>query len=427
MRFTFNKSLLAASVLLALSSQAAFATNGMAPIGVGITQKAMGGAAVATSENTMNAGTNPASLSNAGAGWDIGAEVFMPDRGATITGNPGPGNNGSYDGNGKDMFLIPEGGYKKQVNDKHSVGVVVYGNGGMNSSYDRPLGLFDGRPAGAIKPGINLEQLIVAPTWSTKINENNSVGVSLNLAYQRFSATGLFNFDNAGQTTSVGNVTDRGIDSSTGIGATVGWQGKVAPNITAGVAYRSRTNMGKFDKYKGLFAEQGDLDSPAATTAGIAWQATPKTLIAADVQKIEYSKIKSMANDNNSVAGLANNLGADNGSGFGWKDQTVYKIGVKHQVKPNFAVLAGYNHAKNPLKSNQTLFNVLAPATVEDHVTLGGEWKLNNKANLTAAYTHAFDKSVNGTGSSIPVGFGGGEANLNMEQNAVGVAYSVKF
>ena len=68
MRFTFNKSLLVASVLLAISSQSAFATNGMAPIGLGITQKAMGGAAVATSENTMNAGTNPASLSNVDAG-----------------------------------------------------------------------------------------------------------------------------------------------------------------------------------------------------------------------------------------------------------------------------------------------------------------------------------------------------------------------
>lgn len=424
MRFTFNKSLLVASVLLAISSQSAFATNGMAPIGLGITQKAMGGAAVATSENTMNAGTNPASLSNVDAGWDIGAEVFMPDRGATITGTPGGFSDGTFNGNEKEMFLIPEGGYKRQLNDKHSVGVVVYGNGGMNSSYDKAIPLFD--MSGANKAGISLEQLVVAPTWSTKINENNSVGISLNLAYQRFSATGLQNFDAPFQTTSQGNVTNKGNDASTGVGATIGWQGKLSPTVTAGVAYRSKTNMGKLDKYKGLFAEQGDLDMPAATTAGIAWQATPKTLVAADVQQIEYSKVKAMANDNSTLNGMPANLGADNGSGFGWKDQTVYKIGVKHQVRPDFAVLAGYNHAKNPLKSGQTLFNVLAPATVEDHVTLGGEWKLNNKANLTAAYTHAFGKDVNGTGS-VPAGFGGGEANLNMEQNAVGIAYSVKF
>ncbi|QTR49723.1 hypothetical protein [Candidatus Thiothrix anitrata] len=39
----------------------------------------------------------------------------------------------------------------------------------------------------------------------------------------------------------------------------------------------AKHDMGKLDKYKGLFAEQGDLDMPAATTVGIAWQATPKT------------------------------------------------------------------------------------------------------------------------------------------------------
>lgn len=414
MRNALNKTLLASSILLALGSQAAFATNGMAPHGVGIVQKGMGGAAVATSENTMNAGTNPASLSNVNAGWDIGADLFMPDRTSTFTA-PSPAQ-GVYDGNEKDLFLIPEGGYKKQLNDKHSVGVVVYGNGGMNSSYDRAVPLF-----GTSKAGINLEQLIVAPTWSMKINENNSVGASVNLAYQQFKATGLQNF---GVMTPTGG--DVGTDSSSGIGATVGWQGKLSPTVTAGVAYRSRTDMGKLDKYKGLFAEQGDLDMPAAITAGIAWQATPKTLVAADVQQIQYSKIKAMANPNTMITATPTPLGADDGPGFGWKDQTVYKLGVKHQVKPNFAVLAGYNHGKTPLQTSQTFFNVLAPATVEDHVSLGGEWELKNKAHVAAVYTHALSNDVNGS-NSIPAGFGGGEANLNMKQNSLGVAYSVDF
>ena len=427
MNHRFTQTALYTAVVLALTSQAVFATNGMAPIGVGITQKGMGGAATATAENTLNAATNPASLSNVDAGWDIGAEVFMPDRSATITGNAFLGGvDTTFNGNEKDMFLIPEGGYKKQLNDKHSVGVVVYGNGGMNTSYDRPIPLFDGTMT--TKPGINLEQLIVAPTWSVKLNDNHSVGVSANLAYQRFEATGIVNFNAASMTP--GSVSDRGTDSSTGIGATIGWQGRLSPTVTAGAAYRSKTNMGKLDKYKGLFAEQGDLDMPAATSVGIAWQATPQTLIATDVQRIEYSKVKAMGNVSTQTAPL----GADNGSGFGWKDQTIYKVGVKHQVKPNFAVLAGYNHGKNPLESSQTLFNVLAPATVEDHLSLGGEWKLNNKASLTAVYTHALKKGENGTNSiapgippGVPTGQGGGDANLSMEQNAIGVAYSVKF
>jgi long-chain fatty acid transport protein len=413
--------------VLALTSQAAFATNGMAPTGVGITQKAMGGAAVATAENTLNAATNPASLSNVGAGWDVGAELFMPDRSATISGNAFLGGvDTTYEGNEKDMFLIPEGGYKKQLNDKHSVGVVVYGNGGMNTSYDRPIPLFDA--TNTTKAGINLEQLIVAPTWSMKLNDSHSVGVSANLAYQQFKAEGIGNFN--GASINPGSVSDQGVDSSTGIGATIGWQGKLSPTVTAGVSYRSKTDMGTLDKYKGLFAEQGNLDMPAATTAGVAWQATPKTLIAADVQRIEYSKVNAMGNANTLLTTTPTPLGADNGPGFGWKDQTITKVGVKHQAKPNFAVLVGYNHGKNPLESSQTLFNVLAPATVEDHVSLGGEWKLNNKANLTAVYTHALGNEVKGSNSippGMPPGMGGGEANLNMEQNAIGVAYSVTF
>ncbi len=249
MRHAIKKTLLASSIVLALGSQAAFATNGMAPHGVGIVQKGMGGAAAATSENVMNAATNPAGLSNVKAGWEVGADVFMPDRSSTITGNANPPINGTYDGNEKELFLIPEGGYKKQLNDRHSVGVVVYGNGGMNSSYNKPIPLF-----GNTNAGISLEQLIVAPTWSTKINENNSVGLSVNLAYQQFKATGLQNF---GVQTPTG--ADLGNDSSTGVGATIGWQGKLSPTVNAGVAYRTKTDMGKLDKYKGLFAEQGDL------------------------------------------------------------------------------------------------------------------------------------------------------------------------
>lgn len=417
MRHAINKTLLASSILLALGSQAAFATNGMAPHGVGIVQKGMGGAAAATSENVMNAATNPAGLSNVKAGWEVGADVFMPDRSSTITGNASPAINGAYDGNEKELFLIPEGGYKKQLNDKHSVGVVVYGNGGMNSSYNKPIPLF-----GNTNAGISLEQLIVAPTWSTKINENNSVGLSVNLAYQQFKATGLQNF---GVQTPTG--ADLGNDSSTGVGATIGWQGKLSPTVTAGVAYRTKTDMGKLDKYKGLFAEQGDLDMPAATTVGVAWQATPKTLVAADIQRIEYSGVKSMANLNTMITATPTPLGADNGPGFGWKDQTVYKVGVKHQVKPDFAVLAGYNHGKSPIDAGQTLFNMLAPATVEDHVSVGGEWTLTNKAKLAAVYTHALDKKIDGN-SSIPLaGFGGGEADVSMKQNSIGVSYSVEF
>jgi long-chain fatty acid transport protein len=42
------------------------------------------------------------------------------------------------------------------------------------------------------------------------------------------------------------------------------------PNVRVGVAGNSRIYIEEFDKYKGLFAEQGDFDIPASIQAGIA-------------------------------------------------------------------------------------------------------------------------------------------------------------
>jgi len=39
---------------------------------------------------------------------------------------------------------------------------------------------------------------------------------------------------------------------------------------------------------------------------------------------------------------------------------------------------------------------------------------------------HAFENEVKGSGS-IPVGFGGGEADIKMYQDAIGIAYSWKM
>ena len=41
-------------------------------------------------------------------------------------------------------------------------------------------------------------------------------------------------------------------------------------------------------------------------------------------------------------------------------------------------------------------------------------------------YMHAFESKVNGAGS-IPAGYGGGNANLRMSQDSLGVGYGWKF
>ncbi len=383
----------------------AFATNGYFAHGYGIKAKGMGGAGIAYSQDALAAATNPAGMVLVGSRVDFGAELFNPNREATTGGT-------TYK-SGSDLFLVPEFGYNRMIKPNMSVGISVYGNGGMNSHYN-PITAFSNGP----KTGVDLMQLFIAPTLAMKINENHALGASLNLAYQRFKASGIANF--AGMSSSAANLSDNGHDDSTGIGVRLGWTGTLSPMVTVGATYQSKTQMSEFDKYSGLFAEQGDFDIPENYGLGIAVKATPKTTVALDVVRIMYGDVKSIANPISLLA--PSTLGNDNGAGFGWKDQTVYKLGVSHQVDDKLTVRAGYNHGSAVIPTTEVAFNILAPATVKDHLTLGATWTLQNGAELSGYFMHAFSESITGATPQV-----GGSSTIKMNQNALGVAYGWKL
>ena len=51
-------------------------------------------------------------------------------------------------------------------------------------------------------------------------------------------------------------------------------------------SFQSRLWMTKFDKYKGLFANQGGFDIPPIFNAGLALKTTPQLTLVADYQRI---------------------------------------------------------------------------------------------------------------------------------------------
>ena len=414
---------IAAAVAATLAPAAALATNGYFPHGQGIKAKGMGGAAIAFPQDTIAAASNPAGMFFVGNRLDLGVDWFKPTREAEIVGSPAP-INGTYDANGKSNFFVPEFGYNTLINPNLSLGVSVYGHGGMNTAYTRAFPLF-----GTSKAGIDLSQLFIAPTVAFQVAPGQVVGASLNLAYQRFKATGLENFTapvGSPQqfSQSPGNVTNQGYDTSTGVGVRIGWLGKLAP-CEVGVTYQTKTKMSEFDKYKGLFAENGGFDIPANYGAGFACQIAPPVTVAVDVVRIEYSGIRSVNNP------LLPNLftaplGSSNGAGFGWEDVTAYKLGVQWAVNPTMTLRAGYNYGKQPIPASETLFNVLAPGVVEQHYTVGGTWVMPGNGELSFFFMVAPENKVNGS-NSIPPAFGGGNVNLSLKEMSLGVAYGWKL
>jgi len=159
--------------------------------------------------------------------------------------------------------------------------------------------------------------------------------------------------------------------------------------------------------------------------------------IAADYQRINYGKIKSVGNPSNQGGctrtaprgpGVgAGCLGASSSSiGFGWDDVNVIKLGVEYAYSNKLLLRAGYNHTDNPIQSRDVTFNILAPGVVQDHATLGFTYAMQGGSEVTMAYMHAFKKSVTGPANN-PYFQVGGTETITMSQNSLGIAWGQKF
>jgi long-chain fatty acid transport protein len=416
---------LAALAVLAGPVTSALATNGYFSHGYGIKSKGMGGASVAMTDNAFAGANNPAASAWAGNRGEVGVDVFMPKRSMTRTGS---GLDASVE-SGSDLFFIPEFAYNRALNDKMGVGVTVYGNGGMNTDY--PSGQINcgGGAAnvlcGSTTLGVDLMQLIVAPTLAYKLNDQHSLGISPLLVFQQFKAYGLQAF--GGMSSDASKLTGGNYDRSTGIGVRLGYLGKLSNQFSVGASYSPKIKMSNFDNYAGLFAGGGNLDIPENYTLGVSFMATPTLTVALDYGRINYSGVPSIANP--STNAMTSQLGAASGAGFGWTDINIWKLGVQWQASQQWTLRGGINVGDNPLQSRDVTFNILAPGVITRHLTLGGTYAVSPTSEVSVSYMYAPENSV--TGSSLYnalMGPGaGGNETVRMKQQAIGVQFGWRY
>ena len=458
MRVTTKKLLLVAAFVLPPS--VANATNGYFSHGYSTKEKGLAGAGTAYSQDAMAAATNPAGMAFIGKRMDIGVGFFSPSpRSYTVTGNvfpppPAPGSNSMLPfGSGinaiagekveseNDFFLIPHFAYNWQFDRDSTVGISIYGNGGMNTEYkasETPFGL---GTFGAGTAGVNLEQLFFNISFSKKLDSKQAVGASLIVAAQRFSAEGVGGF--AALSLDPGNMSGGKNSTSMGAGLKVGYQGEVSPGVRVGASYQSKISMGEFDRYAGLFAEGGDFDVPSTYNIGVSVEVGASGIIVADIQRINFSDVASISNPilnalppvgscipagfnpNPAVTGAvgAGCLGGVNGGGFGWDDLTIFKIGYQIEMGENI-YRVGYSHNDQPVPNSETLFNILAPAVIRNHITAGWTKKLGNNQELNLAAMIALEESVKGAN---PVDGGQSQIEIEMSQWEIQAGWAWKY
>lgn len=312
----------------------------------------------------------------------------------TIAGNPSgfPQTFGLTPGkieSDKNIFFFPTIGLKRGIADNMAIALSIYGNGGMNTDYPAQTFYESSSP----NIGVNIEQVFANLSYAIEITKGHSLGLAVIFGWQRFAAKGVAAF--IPFSSDPLNLSGNSWSTSTGFGFKVGYLGILTEWLSIGAAYQSKINMNEFERYAGLFAEKGDFDVPANWAAGIAVFPTKDWTFLLDVKQILYSGIKSV--NNPLLPNLqTSQLGKDDGAGFGWKDITAVKFGIMYKAIENYTLMAGYSYNDNPIKESEVLFNILAPAVIQNHITAGVTRKISEDSDLTLAFMYALNNSVKG-------------------------------
>ncbi len=415
------KRLLGLIIILAFISTTINATDGYFRHGYGVKYSAIGGAGTALALSSMGGAINPASIAYLNNRADFGIALFSPDRKYTVDGNPSgfQGTFGLIPGEVESeskSFPIPYLGGVFKLNEAMALGAMFYANGGMNTDFETATF----HDPTSQETGVNLEQMFFGATFAMRFHPKHSFGVTGIFAFQRFAAKGLAAF--SAFSSDPASLTGNAVETANGFGFRIGYQGKLSKMVSIGASYQTKISSSEFERYQGLFAEQGDFDIPSTWNAGIAIMPSKKFTIAADVKQIFYSDTKSVNNPMLPNIQTAR-LGDENGSGFGWEDILVFKIGLMYDINDSWTLMGGYSRSENPIPDSEVMFNILAPGVIENHLTLGFTKAFENKNELSLSFMFAPSSSVTGTNPLEAPGQQTIELEMNQFQVEVGYAF----
>jgi len=418
-----------AALLIATS---VYATNGYQLIGIGSYQKSMAGAVTALPGSNMTAVTNPAGMLRIGHRADFSMEAFMPDRATDF--NAFGGNTAD---SSSEIYGIPAIGWNGPVGSRDDMvfGGGMYGTSGMGVDYGSTLMQ---PPMAGLSPPVywdgysSIAFWQMAPALAWQVAEKLGLGASLNIDFQQvaFQQRMMADTSGDGQGDTVVNNFNLGRGASAfGFGISLGILYDINEIVTLGASYKSKQlftdleyqlTYGDIDMsaFGGGPLPAGtyelDLDFPQQAAVGIAVHATDGFTIAADVKWINW-------------ADTMDTLAVNGPGGIkvpmdpGWDDQVVFAVGLAYNVNERFNLRAGFNYGESPIDANSAANNLILPAVVETHYTVGADYRLDEHWDIGCHYMYVPENTVTaGPETSAP----GVRISLSEQSFGVNLGYN---
>lgn len=348
-----KKSIMSMAVAGVLAASA-YATNGDELIGIGAKSRGMGGAGIGLTQGAESALVNPALITSVKSKEvSFGGTIMMPSV--------------ETDGTKSDatLSMAPAISIASKVSDSLYIGVGMWGTAGMGVDYRGT-----GKNSDLVS---NMQMMQFGLPIAYKAGAL-SLGVTPIIQY------GALDITYTGSTTQ-GAAQDLALGYNAGIAYEAG-------AVTVGAVYKSPIAMTYAGQLSKLMEQQGAsgygdrVERPEEYGIGLGYQAGAHAF-ALDYKRIKWSDAKGYRD-------------------FGWGDQDVVALGYRY-VHNNWALRAGYNHAKSPItdqggRTNGVIVNrvnLLAfPAIAESHYTVGGSYALSSMMSVDAAYVYVPEESV---------------------------------
>jgi long-chain fatty acid transport protein len=204
-------------------------------------------------------------------------------------------------------------------------------------------------------------------------------------------------------------VTNNGKDWSYGVGLHFGWYGEVTDQLALGLSYRTKVWMTTSTTTAACSpTAASSISRPCSTWAGL--QDHAQLTFGFDYQHIFYDEIDAISNSNDidltpcfgAVAEAVYCLGGKSGLGLRLEESgRLQGLGCAGIRATSWKFFGGVSYNTELLKSNQqALFNILTPATVRWHLTLGRHLRAQREDEFNLSFTYMPKETVDGTSPS---------------------------
>lgn len=265
----------------------------------------------------------------------------------------------------------------------------------------------------------------ISSIFSLKLNENHSIGFSLDYFYLSHLRKGFQRADNPLRSVAPGHVTNNGTDHSEGVGLTLGWRWNINKSLAFGLAFIKKSHVGQFRRYRGYEPHHANNYIPETIGGGFTYKFTEKL---AGRLEVLWTGFGSLPNANNSILPNGkintNKRGSNKSPGSGLQDATLINFGLGYKVNENLSLGSGLSHRiKLKRKSPYIISRGYTRQIFYDLITFGVNYNYHSN-DFFLTISHGFDNHQSGY---MPEQIGGGKFSSTKKYNALSLAWGYLY